>query len=680
MPRVSIAENQVGVARVSDAKFVPAANGGGVAGAIAKGLTSLGAGLNDAAQTARYVQQEQAETEAKAADTEYLRRATEIRSAPDTGILNLSGRAAVDAYKPAVQALDEASREVEQTIPSTLGRRLFRETANRRIAAYRESLDRHVAVEDLRWRDKTSDSVIDANIAAAIGAADDTKLADASIVTAQQELAEKLTRAGLGGIIPQESAKLESGARLGIVQRLADASPEAAAQYYQTYGSRMLGNDLTAAERAIRISEARAEAERRRAEAEQRAATAHQLTLTREQLATAKVQLDSGAGTSADWMELAGRYTAIGDTSAAAEAQQRATQVRAVETYRGASLPQIDGRLAELRAKPTQTVAEASEAKGLEQLRDQTAARLNAPGGALAQMQYATGIKVAPLSPADPSTYRTRAAQAIAASDTYGRRVVEPLTAAEAQPLKDLVAGDSTKRLQALTTIAKFGDPRAIDGAARQIASQADGSFRVAATLSVLPGDVGMQAARDILRGPEAAKTNEAVYQPAQGKVVFTQYAAPALRGLSPDYAADVMDAARNLYIARMTTAGRTQWDDAAWRTAVDTALGGYRKDGVRYGGLATYRDTAVSIPPGWTGDGVFRRLARASGPDLSKAAVSKAAIWPDGSPVYSGQLRDLIPVRVGGTRYGFMTRNDRMLGAKGGGPFVLDIAKVPWK
>src|SRR3546814_12558956 len=102
-----------------------------------------------------------------------------------------------------------------------------------------------------------------------------------------------------------------------------------------------------------------------------------------------------------------------------------------------------------------------------------------------------------------------------------------------------------------------------------------------------------------------------------------------------------------------MTQAGRTAWDDNAWRTAISTALGGYRHNGVLYGGFASFKGNPVSLPPGWTSDGLFRRLARASGKDWSKATVSSAPVWPDGSAVYSGQLRSLAPARLGGPRYG---------------------------
>jgi hypothetical protein len=87
-----------------------------------------------------------------------------------------------------------------------------------------------------------------------------------------------------------------------------------------------------------------------------------------------------------------------------------------------------------------------------------------------------------------------------------------------------------------------------------------------------------------------------------------------------------------------------------------------------------------VSIPPGWTSDGLFRRLARATDHDWNAAAVNGTPMWPDGSPVTHSQINDLAPARVSGTTYGLLTRNGRFLTAKNGGPFLFDAAKVPWR
>ncbi|MFL0418421.1 hypothetical protein ACH0CP_12705 [Sphingomonas sp. 179-I 2A4 NHS] len=682
MPRVRVTtENSMPLARASDAKVIAADNRGGVAGGIAAGLGALSGQLQRTAQVLASVQEQQAETRAKEADIAFSASGEEILYAPGTGIRSLSGKAAVDAYEPALEALRSRRAEIARGLGTdALAAKMFDRVAEARIAAYRSAIDQHVAVEDNRWRNDVSDARTASSASAAIRAGDDVELSDAAIATGQQEIAERAVRTGMTESVPQQQAEYGSRTRLGIVQRLAEDSAARAESYLEKYRNTLQGTDLVNAERMVRISRDREQAEERSAAAAARAQQAHDRTVQREQLATVKVQLDSGAGTSADWQQLAAGYEALGDTSAAAEARQKGREIRAAETHRGANLPTLDARIGQLQAKTALSVDQASELRGLSALREQTAARLNQPGGALAQLQYATGQTVTPLRPADPKTYQARAAQAVAAAASYGRRVVEPLTQAEAQPLKDQVSGDSAERLAALQTIAKFGDPRAIDGAARQIAGKDDGAFRIAATLSVLPGDVGYQAARDILRGPEALKTNGGVFMPQQAKLLFSTYAAPALRGLPPDYASDVMDAAKNLYAARMTTAGRTQWDDQAWRDSVDTALGAYRKDGVKLGGIADFRGTPVSLPPGWSGDGLFRRLARATGKEMSAATIGRAPVWPDGSAVYSGQLRELAPVRLGGTRYGFITRNARLLGSQGGGVFTLDVAKVPWR
>src|SRR3546814_17874571 len=80
-----------------------------------------------------------------------------------------------------------------------------------------------------------------------------------------------------------------------------------------------------------------------------------------------------------------------------------------------------------------------------------------------------------------------------------------------------------------------------------------------------LPGNAGEQAARDILRGPEAEQTNTKVFIDASAPLHFTQYAAPALRDMPPDYAADVYAAARNLNITRIPKPGRTARNANVW-------------------------------------------------------------------------------------------------------------------
>lgn len=424
-----------------------------------------------------------------------------------------------------------------------------------------------------------------------------------------------------------------------------------------------------------------ASVEQRRALAEANAQAAHELKLQREQLATVRANLDTGAGKPGDWMGLAARYEAIGDTSAAAEARANGTEMAAAIAYRGANLPQLDSRINALVAKQGNaglTPAEASELKGAQSLRQQQAERLNKDGGALLQLQFATGKTVAPLNLSDPASLQRRSAEALTAAKTYGRISVEPLLPEEVKPLRDLAEGNPAQRLQALQTIAGFRDPAAILGAARQISGRDDGSFRIAATFLNAPG--GADLVRGILNGPDALKAHQQLWAAEKAKKVFDQYTGAALAGMPADYAADTFDAAKHFYAYRMAQAGASGWSDDAWRGAVEATLGGFTQGGEHKGGTALFNEQRVIIPSGWTAEGVFRRFARASGPEWSRAAGNAQPQWPDGSDVTATDLRKLLPVYVGGTRYAFRTRAGNFLQVKGGGTFVVDAAQVPWK
>jgi hypothetical protein len=426
-----------------------------------------------------------------------------------------------------------------------------------------------------------------------------------------------------------------------------------------------------------------AETEVRRREAAARAEAAAAVTAQREALATRKAELDTGAGTPTDWAALANQYEAIGDTSAAVEARAKGTQRLAVEGTRDWTLPAMRAEIEKLTAaqagKGGLTPQQASMLAGLRDQYAQSQERLNRGGGALEQFAYATGKVLPPVDVNKSETLRARAQMAAAASARYGRPRVEPLLASEAEGLKQLAEGGPKERLQALQMLKGFGDPRAIEGAARQIAGKDDGGFRIAATF--LAGLDGDRLARDILRGPEAMKAIGKGWNQMAARSAFNTHVGAALAGMGPDYAADTLEAAKQIYAATLYAAGKSEWDEGTWSSAIERAMGSARDGQWVKGGTADYKGQRVMLPAGWTGDGVFRRIARISGEDLGKARQSGPGVWPDGSPLYTGQLREMVPVYLGGTQYGFRSPNTgRLLGAKGGGAFVLDMAKVAWR
>src|SRR3546814_13230249 len=97
--------------------------------------------------------------------------------------------------------------------------------------------------------------------------------------------------------------------------------------------------------------------------------------------------------------------TVIGDTSSAAEARNKASETRATEQYRGEALPHLAQRIGDLQSIKNGkglTPQPASTLNGLITLRGQTKARLDAPGGALDQFEYAPGHSPQPLAPGNP--------------------------------------------------------------------------------------------------------------------------------------------------------------------------------------------------------------------------------------------------------------------------------------
>lgn len=148
MPRVGTYEQSVAPAETTRARFeTPQALR--ETDGIGRGLQQIGAALGNVATTMADIQNRRAETDSRAADTAYIDFANTVRTDPETGILNLKGRAAVDAYTTAEDALKKHAPEIAARLKSPLAKCLFNESAAQRRSAYMAEIDRHVAAESL---------------------------------------------------------------------------------------------------------------------------------------------------------------------------------------------------------------------------------------------------------------------------------------------------------------------------------------------------------------------------------------------------------------------------------------------------------------------------------------------------------------------------------------------------
>lgn len=441
------------------------------------------------------------------------------------------------------------------------------------------------------------------------------------------------------------------------------------------FARNMIGSDDAKAtwspEVRERLTDQLSSAERVQAAAA-RADAAHALTQQREALATQRAMLETGAGQPSDWADLAKRYEAIGDTSAAVTAGAKAVEMRASLTYRGDTLPQMDQRIGVLNGKRIAgglSASEASELKGLTDLRGQTATRLNSPGGALAQYEFATGKVVAPLNLSDPASLRTRAAQATAAAAQYGRATIEPLKASEIDGLKDMYANGPNGRLQALDAIRGFGSAPVVAGAARQIAGNDDGEFRIAAQL---PRDV----ARDVLRGGETLKTHGQVWKETTAQSDFDKWFGRTLSLVGGSYRTDIYQAAKAFYAQRASDGGEQKYNPGRFAEAVLTVMG---RNGDR-GGIARTDKGIVLVPSDLRPADVMRTFARATPQDYARASGGHAPRWADGSVMSRGQFATLQPTMVADGHYAFRDRTGRFVQDDTGQAYTVDLRALGQK
>lgn len=253
MPRVPIYDhNTVPLAQTTQARFRPADNAGGVGGAIAQGFQEIGGALDDHAQTLARIQDQRSEQDAKDADVRQSTAINAVLDDPQTGIRSLKGKAAVDAYEPAVQALKKSEQDISGNLKTSLAQRLFRNASAERIATAQNVMARHVAVEQARSLNDTSTARIESNAADAVSHYDTPDAAERSIATMVGEYHSMGQRNGDPVEVTDWKAKeAVSGVRLRQVDRQAIDDPVSAGALLEQYRGQMTGADLAAAERGL---------------------------------------------------------------------------------------------------------------------------------------------------------------------------------------------------------------------------------------------------------------------------------------------------------------------------------------------------------------------------------------------------------------------------------------------
>lgn len=656
-------QSQVAPARPAGLpKATPETFGSTIGAAVAQ----LGQSIHQG-EVRAYQIERQNTADSEAAD--FNRRFTEIRAAADT--------ASVDARNNAAPGgAGHADRMVEWWRTQTVGLTdtITDDRVRRHAEGQLQDYAARIGSAEYAWQEGTrvKKVVSDQSEATAIAANRARRSTDYDAFRDELTLGRQAIEAMPGvpaeireGLIEERERAVAIGFLTGVVDR----SPKQIATLLNT--GRF--DDLVSPQDQERLRQG-ADVEIRRTEAAARAEAAAALAAKREELATRRAELDTGAGTPQDRAALAQDFQSIGDTSTAVEQAAKSVSDAAAIGWRSAKLVEMDARISTLQGKRNGgglSTSEAAELTGLSDLRSQSASRLNGPGGALAQYLFATGKALPPLDPGNPDAMRQRAQLAAAAAAQYGRTVVEPITEAELPTFRDLMGQGATGKVRALEAIRRFGDARAIAGAARQMAGSDDGDFRIAATLSP-------QVARDVLLGPDRLKTQPGVLDAKAAARVLSTYYGSVLRQVGSGYDVDVLSAAQNFYVSRMVARGETTWDPGRFAEAIETVMGRRpAADGTMRGGVARTPQGLVVVPPDRTPEALMRTFARAGEPDYRAAAGGRAPRWGDGSPMTLGQVRGLLPTYRGNGRYGFRARDGRLIPNDKGGVYEVDIYQM---
>lgn len=281
-------------------------------------------------------------------------------------------------------------------------------------------------------------------------------------------------------------------------------------------------------------------------------------------------------------------------------------------------------------------------------------------------------VTVAPLDFAKPESIAARVQAARTVASRYGAPL-RVLTDEEAGSVAQRLAGPAAQAIETMTAMRGLGKDAAFAVAA-QIAPK-DPAMAQTVALAFLPGGAGRQNAADIHTGSDIVKANAKIIDTKRAAAARGDVIADALR-LRPQLANVVAPIADAIYAARWTRAGNAEWNDDAYGSAVNAALGAYRDGGgTLRGGIGRDRAKGATLLPSNVSQDEFDTALDAL--DDTKLASTKALAPVDarGRPVPADTIKRGRLLPVGDGRYHVLAKDGGMIAAAGGGLFTLRIA-----
>lgn len=281
-------------------------------------------------------------------------------------------------------------------------------------------------------------------------------------------------------------------------------------------------------------------------------------------------------------------------------------------------------------------------------------------------------VALAPIDPAKPQTYAARVAAAKTVQRAYGGPLTV-LTDAETDAYANAWAGSPAQRTEVLASLRGLGR----DGAAAAMAQIAKKAPLLAYAGKLSLGTAGVRTAADIAEGVDTLKAIPKLAPPPEVQAAFDAALGGALSRFPGTSRATVRDAAAAIYASRGSRIGKTEFDAAEFKNSLNAALGGYRDQaGTMRGGLGTHAKAQIVLPPDVSQDEFDAEIDALDDAALARNPAA-APVDARGRPVSADAIKRMRLIDYGDGRYLVSPDGHGVLAAKGGGNFVLRIARA---
>jgi hypothetical protein len=250
MPRVAIYDNQVGIARTTDAKFRPGYVGDS---GLGRGLQRLGAGLGEAAEQEQRNRQLFAESTAKQADVQADTRLRGALYEGEGGFYNLKGAAAIDAKGRVVEELGKIRSETIASLNDPLAKRLFGEAFDARMRNEYVRIAQHEQRELTTYGTQQAQARQGTARDNALLHVDDPDTFGSFVATGEREIEAEGRLSGWGAdMVALKKREFRSGIRTDAIAERAISDPVGAAAYMVTHAADLTAEDAAKLQRGLR--------------------------------------------------------------------------------------------------------------------------------------------------------------------------------------------------------------------------------------------------------------------------------------------------------------------------------------------------------------------------------------------------------------------------------------------